>query len=196
MKIRDRIIGLERVPASQLLQNPRNWRKHPQAQSAALKGVLSEVGIADAVLARRQKDGGLLLLDGHLRVQTLGDQVVPVLVLDVTEAEGDKLLLTLDPLAAMAEADSAALDDLLRSVNTSNEDVAAMLDDLAKDAGLVPGEEPEVKQLEVRAPPEMAWVMIGIPVVRFGDIQAQLEQLAAIEETVVLTTANDVRDQN
>jgi hypothetical protein len=29
-----------------------------------------------------------------------------VLVLDVTEEEADKLLLTLDPLAAMAEADT------------------------------------------------------------------------------------------
>jgi len=33
---------------------------------------------------------------------------VPVLVLDVTEAEADKILLTLDPLAAMAEKNAAA----------------------------------------------------------------------------------------
>ena len=33
----------------------------------------------------------------HLRAETTPNQGVPVLVLDVTEAEADKILLTLDP---------------------------------------------------------------------------------------------------
>ena len=40
-----------------------------------------------------------MLIDGHLRAETAPDMMVPVLVLDVTEEEADKLLLTLDPLA-------------------------------------------------------------------------------------------------
>ena len=47
-----------------------------------------------------------MLIDGHLRAETTPDSEVPVLVLDVTAEEADKILLTLDPLAAMAEADS------------------------------------------------------------------------------------------
>jgi len=39
--------------------------------------------------------------------------MVPVLVLDVTEDEADKILLTLDPLAAMAEADADRVKSLL-----------------------------------------------------------------------------------
>jgi len=46
----------------------------------------------------------LMLIHGHLRAETTKNAMVPVLVLDVTEAEADKLLLTLDPLAAMAQA--------------------------------------------------------------------------------------------
>ena len=34
------------------------------------------------------------------------DEEVPVLILDLDEAEADKLLLSLDPLAAMATADN------------------------------------------------------------------------------------------
>lgn len=44
MKIRDRIVELVRVPASELVPNPKNWRTHPTAQADALKGVLAEVG--------------------------------------------------------------------------------------------------------------------------------------------------------
>jgi hypothetical protein len=37
------------------------------------------------------------------------------LVLDVTEAEADKILLTFDPISAMAQADNAKLEVLLAS---------------------------------------------------------------------------------
>ena len=132
MKIRDRIRELRRVPASELRPNPKNWRTHPEAQANALRGLLAEVGIADAVLARETEDGGLMLLDGHLRVETMGDQILPVLVLDVDEAEGDKILATLDPLAAMAEADAEKLDAILREVDTGSPEVQEMLSQLAE----------------------------------------------------------------
>ena len=121
MKIRDRIRELRRVPASDLLPNPKNWRTHPKAQQDALRGVLAEVGMADACLARELPDGSLMLIDGHLRAETAADAKVPVLILDVSEAEADKLLATLDPLAAMAESDAAKLDELLRNVDTGSE---------------------------------------------------------------------------
>jgi len=110
-----------------LLPNPKNWRTHPKAQQDALRGVLAEVGMADAVLARELPDGSLMLIDGHLRAETVADAKVPVLVLDVTEDEADKLLATIDPLAAMAETDGAKFDELLRTVNTSSEALQQML---------------------------------------------------------------------
>lgn len=153
MKIRDRIVELRRVPASELRPNPKNWRTHPQAQADALRGVLAEVGIADAVLARELDDGSLMLLDGHLRVETMGDQILPVLVLDVNEKEGDKVLATLDPLAAMAEADATKLDAILRDVDTGSPELQQMLSDLAEDAGLYQDEAKGVVEDEVPEPP-------------------------------------------
>lgn len=136
MKIRDRIRELRRVPASDLLPNPKNWRTHPKAQQDALRGVLAEVGMADAVLARELPDGSLMLIDGHLRAETAADATVPVLVLDVTEAEADKLLATLDPLAAMADSDAAAFEELLHTVNTSSQALQELIAETAKQAGL------------------------------------------------------------
>src|SRR5258706_4657375 len=109
--IRDRITELRRVKASELLPNPRNWRRDPRGQAVALQGILAEVGYADALLARETPDG-LMLIDGHLRAETTPDQDVPVLVLDVTEAEADKILLTLDPLAGLATVDDGNLRSL------------------------------------------------------------------------------------
>ena len=138
MNIRNRVKSLRMVPASDLKPNPKNWRTHPKAQQDALRGVLAEVGLADACLARELPDGSLMLIDGHLRAETLGDGEVPVLVLDVNEAEADKLLATLDPLAAMAESDAAKLDQLLRNVDTGSEALQQLIAATAEDAGVVP----------------------------------------------------------
>ena len=126
-QIRDRIRELRRVPASALVHNPKNWRRHPKLQVDALRGLLDEIGYADALLARELPDGRLMLLDGHLRAETTPDAHVPVLVLDLSEDEGDKLLLTLDPLAAMAEPDGERIKALLQTVQTNSAAVEELL---------------------------------------------------------------------
>src|SRR2546426_5451099 len=100
--VRDRVLDFRRVRASELVPSPLNWREHPPAQREALRGILEEIGFAGAILARKTPAGLLEVIDGHLRVEELGDQEVPVLVLDVNEEEAKTLLATLDPLAAMA----------------------------------------------------------------------------------------------
>lgn len=136
---RNRILGLEYIDAADLTAHPGNWRDHPQAQAEALKGVLSEVGIAGALLAYRSKrqGGALVVIDGHLR-KDAAPQQWPVLMLDVDDAEADYLLATHDPLSAMATADAGALDALLSSVQSGEAAVTAMLAELAAGAGLYP----------------------------------------------------------
>ena len=157
MNIRNRVKSLRMVPASDLRPNPKNWRTHPQAQQDALRGVLAEVGLADACLARELPDGSLMLIDGHLRAETLGDGEVPVLILDVDEAEADKILATLDPLAAMADSDAVRLDELLRNVDTGSEALQEMFADLADKAGLYQDQEQgrneEIVDDEIPEPP-------------------------------------------
>jgi hypothetical protein len=109
----------------------------PAAQAEALKGVLSEVGIAGALLAYRseRQGGALVVIDGHLR-KDAAPQAWPVLILDVDDAEADYLLAVVDPLAAMAVADAGALDALLSSVQSGEAAVQQMLAELAEGAGL------------------------------------------------------------
>ena len=129
MQIKDRIKELRRVRAGDLIPNPKNWRTHPTAQQDALRGVLAEVGYASALIARETGDG-LMLVDGHLRAETTPDAEVPVLVLDINEAESDLLLATLDPLAAMAGQNEDRLAGLLETVSSSSDTVNALLQTL------------------------------------------------------------------
>jgi ParB-like chromosome segregation protein Spo0J len=73
LRFRDLIEELRRVPVEALLPNPRNWRIHSKAQAEAFRGLLREVGYADAVLIRELPDGRLMIVDGRLRAQTTPD---------------------------------------------------------------------------------------------------------------------------
>jgi DNA modification methylase len=154
MHIRDRIKDLRRVRAGDLRPHPKNWRKHPEEQQNALRGILAEVGFVDALMVRELPDGGLQIVDGHLRAETTPDAEVPVLVVDLDEAEADKVLATFDPLAAMAVPDEAQLEALLKGISTDSEALAELLDQLAKDAQR--GQAVEVSEDDVPAPPDEA----------------------------------------
>ena len=138
--VRDRVGDLVRVPAGELAGAPWNWRKHPKRQEAAVVASLEELGIYAPLLGRRLADGTVELIDGHLRrviFQRLGPAtLVPVVLCDLDEAEARKANLLHDPLAGLAEVDAGKLDELLRTVQTPSQELAGVLDELAKDAGL------------------------------------------------------------
>lgn len=128
--IRNRVKELRTVRYGDLVPNPANWRGHPEQQRKAYEGIVESIGFAGAALARVLDDGRLMLIDGHMRRETHPDAELPVLITDLTEDEANTVLATYDPISAMAQADAAALDSLLRTVNSDNASVQAMLDDL------------------------------------------------------------------
>src|SRR5574343_628901 len=136
---RNRIVGEGEEAPDQLLANPANWRIHPKQQQDALAGVLDEVGWVQRVIVN-QRTGHLV--DGHLRVSlALRDEAptVPVLYVDLDEAEEKLILATIDPIAALAAPDAEKLRDLLDDVQTGSAAVQQMLADLAEDSGCLDG---------------------------------------------------------
>lgn len=140
---RDRIKELRRVRAGDLVANPANWRLHGDKQVNAMKGILEEIGYADAVLARENAEGQLELVDGHLRQSLDPEQIIPVLILDLDQDEAKKLLAVLDPLASMAETNKEALALLLKEIDTESEVLQTMLGELAVENGIVETMPPE-----------------------------------------------------
>ena len=158
---RSRIADSAEVPPSQLVPNPANWRRHPDVQRDAMSGALDEVGWVQHVVVNRQTGH---VLDGHLRVDlatTRGEATVPVVYVDLDEEEERLVLATLDPIAAMAEADTKALAAVLDGLEAADDGLQALLDDLERGHGiadLLPGLElPD----EVVAVPEATYVEPG-----------------------------------
>jgi hypothetical protein len=117
--IRNRIKAHRRVRAGDLVPHEFNFRTHPGHQRAALEALYRAVGFARSLLAYELPDGRLKLIDGHLRRDVDPDMEVEVEILDVTEEEARTLLLSIDPLAALAETQEQLkkrLGELVREV--------------------------------------------------------------------------------
>jgi DNA modification methylase len=125
---RNRIIGLGEMSPEQLLANPRNHRIHPKFQQDALEGVLDDVGMVDPIIVN-QTTG--FIVDGHLRA-TLAirteQATIPVLFVELTEAEEAEILLTHDAIGALAGQDDQKVKELLAEVQTSDMRVQALLE--------------------------------------------------------------------
>ena len=102
MKIRDRIKELKRIKSQDLIPHPMNWREHGEEQRDALRGILAQVGIADALLVR-EMEGGYQLINGHCRADLDSEVEWPCLVLDVDEKEAEFILATHDTVQNLAE---------------------------------------------------------------------------------------------
>jgi DNA modification methylase len=130
--LRDRIVEMRRVHADELVAHPENWRVHDAPQQKALQTLLAEIGFAGVVLTRKLPDGRLQIIDGHLRQKMAKHEKIPVVVTDLNEDEARKLLVTHDPLGAMAGTDPEALKALLEKLGASaSEALKGVLDGVA-----------------------------------------------------------------
>lgn len=129
---RSRIIGHAEVAPSDLVPNPENWRSHPQEQRDALGGALGDVGWVTEVIVNKTTGH---LVDGHLRLDlalSRGEPFVPVTYVDLTVDEERLVLATLDPLAAMADAEVIPLQELLSQLDPNSAALSRMLENLGK----------------------------------------------------------------
>lgn len=135
----NRIIGLEHIPANQLLAHPHNARRHPGKQREALRGSLDTLGWYDAVIYNKRTG---YLIDGHARVeeQLTRDEnaLVPALVVDLDEAEEAQALASHDWITQLAEYDRTTLEELLHKTNSDDARVQAMLSEMAENQGITP----------------------------------------------------------
>lgn len=138
MAIRNRIVEHLTVRAGDLVPHPDNFRTHSNRQRAALRASYDEVGFARSLLGYRLPDGRIQLIDGHLRRDVTPDLPVTVEVLDVTAEEARQLLLTLDPLAALAGNDATLLAELTSRVESASDALNEFWKSLAAEAAAPP----------------------------------------------------------
>ena len=177
--IRNRIKAHVRMRAGDLVPHELNPRRHSDAQRAALAALYAEIGFARSLLAYELPDGRLKLIDGHLRQDLTPDMEVDVEVLDIGDAEARALLLSLDPLAQLADYDGATLDRLRALTSTSSDAVANLWASIAR-----ANSEVEETLTAAGTPPDKA---TNIPeqfliLVECGDEATQIELLERFQQ--------------
>jgi hypothetical protein len=156
MNIRNRIKAHRRVRAGELVPHEFNFRSHADGQRAALQALYREIGFARSLLAYELPDGRLKLIDGHLRRDIDPEMEVEVEVLDVTEDEARTLLLSIDPLAALADTQHQLRDRLQELVPDVPEELRLAWEATARAAI----ETPPADRASQREPPAQFAVLI------------------------------------
>jgi hypothetical protein len=155
--IRNRIIEHVVVRAGDLVPHPLNWRRHPQGQRRALEDSLQELGDIRSLLGYRLPDGRIQLIDGHLRRDLDPERRVTVELVDLSEEEAAKALLTLDPLTGLAETDAKLAQTLAASLRTESESLRGLWQMVTPDADVA---RQALEQPEDDAPPPERFLVL------------------------------------
>ncbi len=138
-----RILAHGSEPAGELLPNDSNWRRHSPAQQRALGAAIGQVGLVAEVIVNLRsaeswgdKRDVKVLVDGHLRAALAllqGESTeLPVGYVDLAPDEERLVLASLDPIGAMATADQAKLSELLAALDSQDDQVRGLLEQIAR----------------------------------------------------------------
>lgn len=132
-----RVVGMEWMRASDILPHPENWREHGKDQKEAFATMMDGVGFAGALLAFTLPDGRVMLIDGHLRLDQHSDELLPVVMTDLTEDEAREILATHDPLSTMATINKSRLKAIHSKLSKIKGRRAALLKKLRASHGVM-----------------------------------------------------------
>lgn len=163
---KNRIVGHAMIDPEQLLANERNPRGHPKYQQDVLTGVLSEIGWIDDVIVNIRSSelwdensrGVETMIDGHLRVELAlrnGEPEIPVKYVDLDPHEEALALATFDPIGALANINRENLESLIADIETNDEAITSLLDELLDNSIGEEIEEVETAE-DVDAEPELS----------------------------------------
>jgi hypothetical protein len=129
-RFKNRIVEHGMVNPAELKANPMNWRLHPDAQKKVMKNTLVDLGWVQSVVVNKRTGR---MIDGHMRVELAVEEkepFVPVVYVDLSEAEERAMLAVLDPLGDMATTNEQTLRKLL---DGSEVDIEALFPAIAKE---------------------------------------------------------------
>ncbi|MFZ4397773.1 MAG: ParB/Srx family N-terminal domain-containing protein [Kiritimatiellia bacterium] len=179
------------VALADLKPNPRNPNKHPDSQLALLGKNIKALGWRHPVIVSKRSG---LIVAGHARLaaaRLIGADVVPVDYQDfASDAEETTYLIADNRIAELAELDNAAIKDLLQELDTGDGDMDLTGYTVADIEQLMTCDTP-MKPVDIKKPPRMAWVLVGVPIGEWARVAALAEAAAKIEGSIVETTVND-----
>jgi len=179
---------IENRKMKDLKQFEANPRENDHAVKKAATAI-KEFGFRVPILIKN--DG--LIIDGHLRYKAAivaGLTEVPCIIADdMTEDQVAAFRISVNKMAELAEWDEKLLNDQLVLLNDHGFDLSLTgfsQEDIFTDK---PKKE-TLRKVDLKAP-KMSWVLIGIPLINYGTIQQQIEDLSLQPDIIIQTTCTD-----
>ena len=203
---------------SELTADPRNPRFMSDEAGAGLDHSLDEFGDLSGIVWNKQVGA---LVAGHQRLKKIEERWGPQTI-EIIDAARELGIIRIDDqhcfvvrivdwpqekhAAANVTANNPKIQgefttdvvSYIRDIETLLADTApSLLDDvlltdlLADYAGR---EQTVLTKIDVKAPPAMTWVLVGIATSRFGRIAELVDQLGAVPDAIIETTANDAKE--
>jgi hypothetical protein len=198
--------------------DPRNPNRMSDADKSRMKASLAEFGDLSGIVINRRTDQ---LIGGHQRADVLADGELHVDDLSEPEPDGTVarghlehdgkryVVRVVDWDDEKAKAAIIAANRFGRVGADDPELLKSLLDEIVADgvvdtdltgfdadalADAIEDREATLKTLDVKPPPTMAWVLIGVPIGKWDQVSAYAEASAMIEGSIVETTVNDQQD--
>jgi len=160
------------VPVAELLklQHPQNPKTHPEGQIAAFKAIVQANGIRRAITVSNLSGK---IVAGHgllLTLAELGAVNAPVDYQDFKDEAHELAHLAADnKLTELGEVNEAEMRKVVKQIEDGGLDkaLAGILTELETPVTL--------KEIEIKLPPKMAWVLVGVPIIEFAKVQTLLD---------------------
>jgi hypothetical protein len=128
----NRIVKYDNLDPKKVKYNENNYREHPELQRKLIDGVLDDIGWVAPIVINTTTGN---LVDGQMRVEEAianGEKEIPVVYVNLTKEEENKILATFDPITSFAKEDKGRLQKLLETLNNKNDRVSDLVSRVAK----------------------------------------------------------------
>jgi len=175
--MKKRELRIEQADPRKLNPAAYNPRKITAQKMTLLRRSIAKFGFVDAVQVRKKGDQ---IIGGHQRVKAAileNLKSIPIVRLDIADAEAKLLNLALN--AEYGTVDVPKLAFLLKELKIAGAEMeltgynAQEIDELTTDTAAV------LEEIDLRPPPSIVWILLGIPFDEFGKAR---EPLAALQE--------------
>ena len=181
LAIPSKIVNIEKC-----VPNPRNPNTHPDRQIELLAKIIENQGWRNPIVISNRSG---FIVKGHGRLmaaQKLGASKAPVDYQDYeSEAAEWQDMIADNRIAEFAEMDEVKERDILDELAADGMDVELCgieIDEIIKE---------EFADIKNEDPPQLAWVLIAIPTIKYGDIAQMVEEIGENKNAIVETVLND-----
>jgi ParB/Sulfiredoxin domain len=186
------------VPLEELKPHPRNPNQHPIEQIQLLANIIKQTGWRNPIVVSERSG---FITKGHARysaARLLQAKVAPTDYQKYANEDEELAdMLADNRIAELAERDDRVLRDLLASFPADKLELTGYtpadlremyppnMDDAAAEL------EARLETLDLKPPPNMVWMLIGIPFDQWGKVRGNVEALEKVAGITCKTTRND-----